>query len=225
MEEYYSRSLNSARLMKCYDVSPQRIKQFLEAEILHVLDKVRESSSVLGLGCGYGRVAVRLADKAGKVTGIDISEDNIELAGEICRGRSNMEFLVMDAADLKFEENIFDLVICVQNGISAFKVDPEKLISEAVRVTKRGGLLLFSSYSEKIWDARLDWFKIQADLGLIGEIDLEKTKNGNIVCKDGFTASTYSGKDFLELSSKLGLQAKVYEVDESSVFCKITKKI
>ena len=217
----YSESLNAKRLLKCYDVAPNRIKQFLEAEILHLLENIPEGSSVLDLGCGYGRVAVRLADKAEKVVGIDISEDNIKLAKEISRERSNMEFFVMDAVDLKFGENLFDLAICVQNGISAFKVDPEKLISEAVRVTKRGGILLFSSYSEKIWDARVDWFKIQADLGLIGEIDLEKTKNGNIVCKDGFTASTYSGKDFLELSSKLGLQAKVYEVDESSVFCKI----
>ncbi len=221
MEEYYSRSLNSARLVKCYEVSTPRIKQFLEAEILHVVDNVRERSSVLDLGCGYGRVAVRLADKAGKVTGIDISEDNIELAGEICRGRSNIEFLVMDAADLKFKDDIFDLVICVQNGISAFKSDPEKLISEAVRVTRSGGSILFSSYSEKIWDARLEWFGIQADLGLIGKIDHEKTGNGNIVCEDGFTATTYTEEDFMELASSLNLQAKVYEVDESSVFCEI----
>lgn len=223
--DYYSRSLNASRLMKCYDSAPERIKQFLEAEILHILENITGGSSVLDLGCGYGRVAERMADKAGKVTGIDVSEDSIKLAKEICRERSNMGFLVMDAADLKFEENIFDLVICVQNGISAFKSDPEKLMSEAVRVTKRGGRLLFSSYSEKIWDARLDWFKIQADRGLIGEIDLEKTKNGNIVCKDGFTASTYSEKDFLELASSLNLQAKVFEVDESSIFCEITKKI
>jgi len=193
----------------------------IEAEILHVLSKVNRSTSLLDLGCGYGRVAVRLSDKAGKVTGIDISEDNIELAKEICSERSNMEFHVMDAADLKFYDDFFDLVICIQNGISAFKSDPEKLISEAVRVTKNGGSVLFSSYSEKIWETRLEWFRIQADLGLIGEIDHTKTKNGNIVCKDGFTATTYTGKDFMDLASKLDLKAKVYEVDESSVFCEI----
>ncbi len=219
--DYYSKSLNSARLVKCYEVSTPRIKQFLEAEILHVLDKAQEGSSVLDLGCGYGRVAVRLADKAGKVTGIDISEDNIELAGEICRGRSNMEFFVMDAADLKFKDDIFDLVICVQNGISAFKSDPEKLISETVRVTRSGGSILFSSYSEKIWETRLEWFEVQADLGLIGKIDQKKTGNGNIVCEDGFMATTYTEKDFMKMASSLDLQAKVYEVDESSVFCEI----
>ena len=220
-KEYYSELLNSERLKKCYEVSTPRIQQFLEAEIQYVIDKVDSGSAVLDLGCGYGRVAVRLSDKAGKVTGIDISEDNIELAKEICSERSNMEFHVMDAVDLKYDDDFFDLVICIQNGISAFKSDPEKLIREAVRVTKNGGAVLFSSYSEKIWNARLEWFEIQADLGLIGEIDREKTKSGNIVCKDGFTATTYTKKNFMDLASKLNLKAKIFEVDESSVFCEI----
>ncbi|MEN8223657.1 MAG: class I SAM-dependent methyltransferase, partial [Acidobacteriota bacterium] len=132
-----------------------------------------------------------------------------------------MEFHVMDAADLKFVDDTFDLVICVQNGISAFKTDPGKLLSEAVRVTKKGGIVLFSSYSDKIWEARLEWFKIQAELGLIGEIDMEKTGDGKIVCRDGFTATTYSPGDFQELALKLNLKANVYEVDNSSVFCEI----
>ena len=130
----------------------------------------------------------------------------------------------MDAKKLDFPDNYFDTTICVQNGISAFKVDPLELLKESVRVTKNGGTILYSSYSEKFWEYRLKWFEIQSEQKLIGEINYELTKNGVIVCKDGFTAITYSGQKFLELASKINVQAEVFEIDNSSVFCKMKVK-
>jgi len=55
--------------------------------------------------------------------------------------------------------------------------------------------------------------------GLLGEIDEEKTGNGNIVYKDGFTATTVSPKEFLELTSGLNVSAHIREIDNSSIFC------
>ena len=78
MKNYYSKSLNSNNLQKCYDIAPPRVKQFLEAEINFVLSKIKPSDKVLDLGCGYGRVMKKLSEKAKTVTGIDISNDNID---------------------------------------------------------------------------------------------------------------------------------------------------
>ena len=78
-------------------------------------------------------------------------------------------------------------------------------MTEAVRVTRDGGICLFSSYSDRFWDHRLEWFKIQSEKGLLGEIDWERTGNGIIVCKDGFEATTFSEDDFRTLTSSLGL--------------------
>ena len=83
MTNYYSKSLHSNRLKKCYDVAPERVKQFLEAEIDFVLDKTMVDAIVLDLGCGYGRVTTRLAAKANAVVGIDISGENLRLAGKM----------------------------------------------------------------------------------------------------------------------------------------------
>ena len=130
----------------------------------------------------------------------------------------------MNAIDLKFEDNLFDVVICVQNGISAFKVDPEKLIKESIRVTKKDGILLFSSYSEKFWNDRFEWFKIQSKEGLLGEIDYNQTKNGTIVCKDGFVSTTFSKYDFLKLASKFNVNTTIHEIDNSSIFCEMIVK-
>ncbi len=58
MTNYYSKSLNANSLQKCYDLAPARVAQFLEAEIVFVLTKNKHEDIVLGLGCGYGRVAI-----------------------------------------------------------------------------------------------------------------------------------------------------------------------
>ena len=117
----------------------------------------------------------------------------------------------MDAASLLFADNLFDVVICIQNGISAFHCDQKNLLREALRVTKPGGLALFSTYAEKFWEYRLEWFKLQAAAGLLGEIDWEKTANGIIVCKDGFTASTVSPEQFRQLAAGLPAQITLTE--------------
>jgi len=223
-ENYYSKNLNATNLQKCYEIATPRIQQLLAAEIDFILRKLSINDIVLDLGCGYGRVAIELVPKAKKVIGIDISQDNIELANNLHQQICNLEFYKMNAVTLSFSADTFDVTICVQNGISAFKEDPYLLLAEALRVTKKGGTLLFSTYSDKIWQDRLHWFQIQADEKLLGEIDYEQTKDGIIVCKDGFKAITYSGNEFIKLASKFNLDANIYEVDNSIVFCEIKKQ-
>ncbi len=222
MKSYYSDYLNSNRLRECYETAPARTQQFLEAEIDFVLSEINNNDTVLDLGCGYGRVAIRLVEKAHKVIGIDISEKNIELAKKIMPKNENCDFFIMDAINLKFPNDHFDKVFCLQNGISAFKVSPEELIKESIRVTKRGGSAFFSTYSPKFWKDRLEWFEVQARQKLIGEIDYDLTKNGTIVCKDGFKAVTYSEEEFLELASNFNVTTSIIEIDNSSLFCKMT---
>jgi len=127
----------------------------------------------------------------------------------------------MNAAELGFADSVFDAVVCIQNGISAFKVDRLQLVQECVRVAKPGGIVLLSSYSPCFWEDRLEWFELQAAEGLLGEIDREATGNGVIICKDGFRADTIGPEEFASLAAELDLEAEIYEVDGSSLFCEI----
>jgi len=174
------------------------------------------------MGCGYGRVLEKILPKSSEVTGIDISWESLELAKEFVENSPRCHLIQASAKNLPFLDNSFDIVVCIQNGVSAFKLDPKGLVQESVRVTKVGGVCLFSSYSPGFWDHRLDWFKLQADAGLLGEIDWELTKDGIISCKDGFRATTFRQEDFVSLTSQLKLKSHVLEVDDSSVFCVIT---
>lgn len=158
---------------------------------------------------------------AGLTFGIDSSFSSLRSALNTISDLPGIYVACMDAARLAFPDNSFDKVICIQNGISAFQVDQRELIRESIRVARPGGIVFFSSYSEKFWDERLEWFRLQASAGLLGEIDMSKTGNGVITCKDGFKATTITPDDFRNLASEFDIKSEIVEVDDSSLFFEI----
>ena len=236
MGGYYKEKLAAETLRRCYEVAPPRVQRYLAAEIEFVREKLDAlaATSVLELGCGYGRFLQELAAAERRLVGIDTSRSSLKLgrrllgsggasgaAGEAQPCASPCDLIAMDAGRLGFSDRCFDAVVCIQNGISALKVPPEILLREAVRVTRDGGLAFFSSYAERFWSDRLEWFRLQAQHGLLGDIDEEATGDGDIVCKDGFRATTFTPEGFAELLRRLHLVGDVMEVDGSSVFCTI----
>lgn len=224
MNNYYIETLSAECLQRCYEVVPPRVQQYLDAELKFVLERIRPGDLVLELGCGYGRIIPTLASKARWVVGIDNSIASLVYGQTFLRNTPNCLLIQMDAARLSFIERTFDMVICIQNGISAFHTDQKNLFRESIRITKNGGTILFSSYSEKFWNHRLEWFRRQSDEGLVGEIDYKKTKEGVIVCKDGFKATTVGREKFLELTSELDVDVHIHEVEDSSIFCEMVRR-
>jgi ubiquinone/menaquinone biosynthesis C-methylase UbiE len=221
---YYKEKLSANKLLRCYEIASPRIKQYLNAEIHFVISNLRGADLVLELGCGYGRAMNAVSPFVSRVVGNDTSKGSLELARSYMESCKNCAVFLMDASQLSFRSCVFDALFCIQNGLPAFGIDKKRLIAESTRVTKDNGIILFSSYSPKIWEARLEWFREQSRFGLIGEIDEEKTRDGTIVCRDGFRATTVSGDQFVELFDEFGLTVSVIEVDESSVFCKVIKR-
>ena len=225
MTGYYSEKLAAERLEQCYRIAPPRVKQYLKAELTHVLTRIRPGDEVLDQGCGYGRIMPQLAVAAGMVVGIDTSLDSLRSARQRLERVKNCHLACMDAVRTAFADGVFDVVLCIQNGISAFHVDQRELVRESVRIARPGGLVLFSTYAARFWPDRLAWFRLQAEAGLLGEIDEELTGDGVIVCKDGFKATTVDAGRFKELTSGLDVAAKIVEVDDSSLFCEIHKPV
>jgi len=223
MPSYYSKKLSAERLQRVYDIASPRVRQYFRSEIDYVLGKINPGDIVLDLGCGYGRIIPDLAKIARSVSGIDNSLESLHYGRQMLKDISNCHLLCMNAVQLGFHDDTFDLTICIQNGISAFHVNPKDLIRETTRITKPNGTILFSTYSEKFWSDRLEWFEMQSREGLLGEIDFDKTGDGNIVCKDGFTATTITRAQFAEFMQGFNVTRKLHEVDDSTLFCEIRK--
>jgi 2-polyprenyl-6-hydroxyphenyl methylase/3-demethylubiquinone-9 3-methyltransferase len=219
--DYYSEKLAGARLRECYDIAPARVQQYLDSEIRFVMDRLDPGGSVLELGCGYGRATLEFAKVARRTVGIDTATESLELAGELAGSQSTCAVLKMAALDLQFPNGEFDTVVCIQNGICAFGVDRLSLLRESLRVTRTSGRVLFSSYSDRFWPHRLHWFELQAERGLVGEIDYDLTGDGIICCKDGFRSGAMRARDFESMCAQVELAPTITEVDESSVFCEI----
>lgn len=215
---YYAKMLNAERLKRVYEIAGPRVRRYLRAEIRHLAEFIGPGDRILELGCGYGRVLAPLAAIAGQGWGIDNSAASLALAKA---EHPDLQLAQMDAASLEFSDHSFDLVFGVQNFISACKTPAGQVLGECLRVTRPGGRVLLSSYAERFWDHRLGWFRRQAAESLLGPIDEQQTGDGVIVCEDGFRATTFSPGRFARLAASFDLQARVYEVDGSSLFCEI----
>ena len=96
---------------------------------------------ILDAGCGSGFFSVLLAKEGHQVTGIDLTPEMIvnskilaEEEGVSCR------FLVMDAEELQFESESFDLVI--SRNLTWTLPNVKEAYAEWKRVLKEGGILL-----------------------------------------------------------------------------------
>lgn len=216
MGNYYADKLNAQSLFRVYDTAIPRVRQYLDAEIDFVRRRLSGTERVLEVAAGYGRIVRELAPFCSQITGIDISAENIDLSHEYLSGCDNTRMLVMDLHDLHFF-GTFDVVLCLQNTLSATRASADD-ISALLALLSPGGTAYFSTYSEHFWEWRVKWFEEQVAKGCLGELDYEQTKDGVIVCKDGFRATTQTEKEFTAIGKRSGMPYELAEVDGSSLF-------
>ena len=128
------------KLSPGYDRFIEKYWSIYQSSLLDkISNDVNVGDTVLEVACGTGIVALKVADRASKVSGIDISAPMIDEAEKKRREKSidNVEFLVEDAYSLHFGNDAFDTVIC-NNALQNMKY-PQKALAEIKRVIKPGG--------------------------------------------------------------------------------------
>lgn len=97
---------------------------------------------VLDAACGAGYGSYILASEAEHVTGVDIARETIDFAKDDFR-RNNADFIAADVLNLPFDDESFDLSVAFE--IFEHIKNPEKLLYELKRVTKRNGRIIIST--------------------------------------------------------------------------------
>lgn len=139
-KEFYNREAvenRRASVSKFYSITRASRKYYEGILKANCLNK-----RVLDYGCGVGTFTIWLAKQGAIVTGIDISDARIELAKRraIEEGVSNATFIVMDAENLEFDDDYFDIVC---GGAILHHLNLSKALSEIARVLKPGKMAVF----------------------------------------------------------------------------------
>jgi len=107
--------------------------------------KVGEDFTILDIGCGGGRTISKLVLMApkGKVFGVDISEDSIEVARNYNKklvSKGKVDIKLSSVSKLPFEDDSFDLVTAIETHY--YWPDLEADLGEVLRITKLDGIFL-----------------------------------------------------------------------------------
>ena len=105
------------------------------------------ASNLLDAGCGEGETIERLAGLLpGDVTGVDLNAESVEFAS---KRLPSGDFRVADVTDLPFDDDSFDLVLCLE--VLEHIPAPRAALDELVRVSR--GDVVISVPSEP-------WFRL-----------------------------------------------------------------
>ncbi len=118
---------------------------------------------ILDVGCGTGNFSLKLARTGARVTGVDLSEDMLDVARR--RGAEegqSIEFFRTAGESLPFDDGSFDAAITM--ATLEFVDDPEKVLGEMLRVTGPGGRVVVG-----VINRDSPWGELYARLGKEGD--------------------------------------------------------
>ena len=121
----------------------------------------------LDLGCGNGRHAEAMADRAGRVVGADLSRGLLSAAADRARERGfAVELVQADAGSLPFRDAAFDLAVYVATlhhlGSRERRVGSLDELARVLRPEGRGLVSVWSTEHDRFdadegFDAEVDW--------------------------------------------------------------------
>lgn len=124
---------------------PEPLKAYMDKwDGQNFIDKMKldKTKSVLEIGVGTGRVAVRVAPFCGRFVGVDISERTIAQAKENMKNCNNVYLVCGDFFQIEFEEK-FDVVY---SSLTFMHVeDKQEAINKAFSLLKNDGRFVLST--------------------------------------------------------------------------------
>jgi len=112
-----------------------------------IIQEIGSRKTVLDIGCGAGLLTNALAKEGHLVHGIDISESSLAVAKQYDSTQS-VSYQKASAYELPYPNQSFD-VVCAMDVLEHVE-EPNRLIAEAGRVLRPGGLFFFHTFNRNL---------------------------------------------------------------------------
>lgn len=119
-----------------------------------VIPYIDTEHKILELGCGTGQLTGPLSRRGGEWIATDFSERMIAEGKKRSKWK-NVKFEVADATELRYEDDVFDLVL-IANTLHIMP-EPQKALREIRRVLKPDGLLIAPTF---VYDGHINRLRI-----------------------------------------------------------------
>lgn len=181
---------------------------------------LQDGYKILDIGCGFGKISLKLSSLGYSVTGIDINHEAIRLskvAAEslILEGNSSgkTEFAVGSASELPFSEKSFDLAV-MQAFLTSVPEAQERteLIKETFRVLKPGGCLYLVELGQN-WHLKLYRNRYLRDFPVTKEEGSFLSKNPE-TGKVEYIAHHFSEKELVLLMINCGFDIDYFRIEK-----------
>ena len=103
---------------------------------------------ILDVGCGTGRHAIELTKRGYSVTGIDLSESQIQRAKEKAETENlEIQFLVGDARQIPFNDKFEIAIMMCEGGFPLMETDEEnfEILKSVTQSIKPNGKIIFTT--------------------------------------------------------------------------------
>lgn len=181
---------------------PSSYKAWFKEEKEFLRKNVDSKTKLLDVACGDGKGLKMVSDIIKEGVGLDFDENALKDAKNNFKDSSNIKFVLGDAESLPFEENSFDVVICIGSLCNAGD-KKVRWLEEMGRVSKKNGSIILSVYSEDAFDERIKFYKKL-------KVPIKKIEGTKVFLDDkeikDNTSEQFSKKDLEELFSKSKLE-------------------
>jgi len=190
---------------------PEEVLDYLKAEEEYLLSKIREGSKVVDFGCGRGRILKLLLNRAELLVGVDHSRKMLNYCEELFKKHKHVRCHLSDVRSTPLRDDIFDYTLCMYATFGSFH-EPEKVLKEMIRVTKPGGKIILSVYSEDALDTVLKMYESKG-------IRVERIEGNVIYTKEGDVARLFSKEEIRKLLARHNLNPRVRRLCPIAYIC------
>ncbi|MDT8321285.1 MAG: class I SAM-dependent methyltransferase [Xanthomonadales bacterium] len=148
--------------------------QWSAKQVRAALD-LRETDTVLELGCGVARIGRELAPQCKQWVGVDISSNMLRSAAHRLKGLQNTELHALNRTQLEMlEDERFDKAYCVAVFCHMDKEDFFLYMKELWRVLKPAGMIYFETWN---MDHPVGWKRWQFEVDQWSRADHSQRKD------------------------------------------------